>query len=84
MTVKSALGPLRAFTYTVAESGGDTITFTVEEATPHRLLAWRSTSGESARILGSARLPYWKLHDNGGEKALQLLGLVPQALPPKQ
>jgi hypothetical protein len=81
--IKSALGTLRAFVYTVAESGGDTITFTVEEAAPHRLLAWRSSSGESARILGSARLPYWTMHDNGGEKALKLLGLPPQALPKK-
>jgi hypothetical protein len=82
--VKSALGTLRAFVYTVAESGGDTVTYTVEEAYPHRLLAWKSSSGESARILGSARLPYWKMHDNGGEKALKLLGLGPQALPPKK
>jgi hypothetical protein len=82
--IKTALGTLRAFSYTVAETGGDTITFTVEEAHPHRLLAWKSSSGESARILGSARLPYWTMHDNGGEKALKLLGLVPQALPPKK
>ncbi|MCU1280869.1 MAG: hypothetical protein JWM53_4415 [bacterium] len=82
--VKTALGTLRAFSYTVAETGGDTITFTVEEPAPHRLLAWKSSSGESARILGSARLEYWKLHDNGDGKALELLGLGPQALPPKK
>jgi hypothetical protein len=80
--VKTALGTLRAITYTVAESGGDTITFTVEAAQPHRLLAWSSSSGESAKILGSARLEYWKMHNNGDEKALKLLGLVPQSLPP--
>lgn len=82
--VKTALGTLRAFTYTVAETGGDTLTFTVEEAYPHRLLAWKSSSGESARILGSARLEYWKLHDNGDEKYLKQLGLVPQSVPPKK
>jgi hypothetical protein len=82
--VKSALGTLRASTYTVAETGGDTITFTVEEAYPHRLLAWKSSAGESARILGSARLEYWKMHGNGDEKALKLLGLVPQSVPPKK
>jgi hypothetical protein len=80
--VKTALGTLRAITYTVAEKGGDTITFTVEEAAPHRLLAWKSSSGEAARILGSARLEYWKLHDNGDEKYLKQLGLVPQSVPP--
>jgi hypothetical protein len=82
--VKTALGTLRAFTYTVAEKDGDTITFTVEEAWPHRLLAWQSSSGESARILGSARLEYWKLHGNGDEKLLKQLGLVPQSVPPKK
>jgi hypothetical protein len=83
-TVKTALGSVRAFSYTVAEKGGDTITFTVEEASPHRLLAWQSSSGESARILGSARLEYWKLHGNGDEKWLEPLGLVPQSLPPRK
>ena len=82
--VKTALGTLRAFRYTIAEDGGDTLTFTVEEAYPHRILAWKSTSGESAHILGSARLEYWKLHDNGDEKALKQLGLVPQSVPPKR
>jgi hypothetical protein len=82
--VKTALGTLRAFTYTVSEKDGDTITFTVEEAWPHRLLAWQSSSGESARILGSARLEYWKLHGNGDEKLLKQLGLVPQSVPPKK
>ena len=82
--VKTALGMLRATTYTVAEDGGDTVTFTVEEAYPHRLLGWKSSSGESAHILGSARLPYWTMHDNGDEKALKLLGLVPQSVPPKK
>ena len=80
--VKTALGTLRAFSYTIAEAGGDSVTFTVEEAYPHRVLAWKSSAGEAGTILGSARLPYWKMHDNGGEKALKLLGLVPQALPP--
>ncbi|HWE30741.1 MAG TPA: hypothetical protein VHB97_22190 [Polyangia bacterium] len=82
--VKTALGRMRSFVYTVAEKDGDTITFTVEEAAPHRLLAWESSSGESARIVGSARLEYWKMHDNGDEKALGQLGLVPQTVPPKR
>lgn len=79
--VKTALGTLRAITYTVAEAGGDTLAFTVEEAAPHRLLAWKSSAGESGRILGSARLPYWQMHDNGGEKALEQLGIPPQSRP---
>ncbi len=82
--LKTALGTLRAISYTVAEKDGDTITFSVEEAWPHRLLGWASSSGESARILGSARLEYWKLHGNGDEKWLKLLGLPPQSVPTKR
>jgi hypothetical protein len=80
--VKTALGTLRAISYTVAEAGGDTTTWTVEEAAPHRLLGWKSSSGEEARILGSARLAYWKMNQRGGEAALKQLGLVPQSVPP--
>jgi hypothetical protein len=80
-TVATALGKLRAFSYTVAEDKGDTVTFTVEEAAPHRLLAWHSSSGEDGKILGSARLPYWTMNGNGGEAALKLLGIPPQSKP---
>jgi hypothetical protein len=79
--VKSALGTLSATTYTVVEASGDTIAFTVEEAAPHRLLAWKSSSGEAGKILGSARLPYWQLHDNASEKLLERLGIPPQSRP---
>jgi hypothetical protein len=79
--VKTALGPLRAFTYAVAEEHGDTITFTVEEAAPHRVLAWRSSRGEAGRILGSARLAYWNLHGNADEAMLKQLGLKPPTPP---
>jgi hypothetical protein len=75
--MKTALGTLPAIRYTVAERGGETLMFTVEEAAPHRLLAWTSSSGEEARILGSARLPYWQLNGRGGEAALKQLGLKP-------
>jgi hypothetical protein len=73
--VKTALGERRAFIYTVAETDGDTITFTVEESAPHRLLAWKSSSGEAGRILGSARLAYWTMQDKSFVTALRLIGL---------
>jgi hypothetical protein len=81
-TVKTALGTLRAMIYTVAEAQGDTVTFTVEAEAPHRLLAWRSTSGEAGRILGSARLAYWTMQDKSFTAALQQLGLH-APVPPK-
>jgi hypothetical protein len=56
-------------------------TFWVEEAHPRRLVAWESSSGERAELLGSERLAYWQLHDNGDEELLTRLGLVPR--PPR-
>jgi hypothetical protein len=73
--VATALGRLPSFTVTVEEKDGPTTTFTVEAAAPHRLLGWKSSTGEAGRLLGSARLAYWQLHDNGGEKYLKELGL---------
>ena len=74
--VDSALGRVRAFTITVEEKAGDTTTWTIEDAPPHRILAWRSSSGDAGRLLGSARLPYWQLNQPGGESNLKLLGLA--------
>jgi len=50
-------------------------TWIIEAALPHRILSWRASTGEAGRLLGSTRLPYWKLHDNGGENYLKQLGL---------
>jgi hypothetical protein len=80
--VVTALGTIPAFTYTIEEQGGDTLTYTIEAAQPHRILAWQSSSGESGKILGSARLPYWKMNKSGGEAALKDIGLAPLAAPP--
>ena len=80
--VKTKLGTMAAVRYTVAEAGGDTLTYVIEAAYPHRILAWKSSTGESGTILGSARLAYWTMHDNGMESALQKLGLHAPA-PPK-
>jgi hypothetical protein len=77
--VASVLGPARASTFSIEERGGDTVTFTVEAEGAHRILAWRSSSGESATLVGSARLPYWTLNAPGGEAALAKLGLKPKA-----
>ena len=80
--VTTTLGTLPAFTYTVEEKGGPTTTYTLEAAYPHRILAWSTSTGESGRILGSARLPYWKLNAPGGESYLKQLGLAP-VVPPR-
>jgi hypothetical protein len=75
--VKSVLGELAADSYRIAVRGGDTTTWTVEAAEPHRILAWKSTSGEAGQLTGSQRLVYWEMNQPGGEKALKALGLSP-------
>jgi hypothetical protein len=56
--------------------------FDVETANPHRILAWETSSGERAQILGSTRLPYWQLNANGDERYLAELGLDPASASP--
>lgn len=43
-------------------AGGRTTTYDVEKASPRRILGWTSSDGDVARILKTARLPYWKLN----------------------
>ncbi len=57
-------------------AGGPTWTIAVEAAAPHRIIAWETTDGQKASLLGSDRLPYWKLNGPGGESALAKLGLT--------
>jgi hypothetical protein len=64
--------PVTRFVVTI---GSVTKTIDVEKAHPHRILGWTTSDGESASILKTARLPYWQLHDPGGEKYLEQLGL---------
>ncbi len=73
--VSTVLGALDADIWTVEEKGGDTTTWVVEAAAPRRILSWRTSAGESATLTGSARLPYWQLHDPGNESYLKQLGL---------
>lgn len=63
------------------ETGERTWTFQVEKAPPHRIVAWETSDGERAQLLGSDRLPYWELNAPGGERYLERLGLTPR--PPR-
>lgn len=60
--------------YTVV-SGDETYVYAVERDFPHRLVAFEGPDGERLELTGSRRLPYWKLHDNGGEVHRRELGL---------
>jgi hypothetical protein len=55
--------------------GALTTTYEVEKAPPRRVLSWKTNGGDEARILKTARLPYWQLNGPGDEKYLQQLGL---------
>ena len=50
-------------------------TIDVETAEPHRVLGWRSSDGEEAHILRTARMPYWQLNHNGDERRREEFGL---------
>jgi hypothetical protein len=63
--------PVTRFTLTY---GSVSTLYEVEKAAPRRVLFWKSSDGDEARILKTARLPYWQLHDPGDEKYLQQLG----------
>ncbi len=58
-------------------SGGVTRTFDVERAFPRRILGWRTSEGERAELLKTARLTYWRLNAPGDESYLAQLGLKP-------
>jgi len=59
-------------------AGGPTWRIAVEAASPHRIIEWQTSDGEKASLLGSDRLPYWKMHGEGGQSALAKLGLTPR------
>ena len=44
-------------------AGGREKSVWVEEAYPHRILAWQDSDGNSGHLLKTLRLPYWQLHD---------------------
>jgi hypothetical protein len=64
-------------TYTVDLPDGRAGKFTIEADYPHRITHWELPPDLSADLTGSARLEYWKLHDNGDESYLKPLGVKP-------
>jgi hypothetical protein len=63
--------PVTRFTLTY---GSVSTSYEVEKAAPRRVLFWKSSDGDEAKLLKTARLPYWKLNGPGDEKYLQHLG----------
>lgn len=57
------------------ETRGYWRTYDVETAPPRRVLAWETSTGERAEILGTERLAYWTLNARGDEQHRGALGL---------
>jgi hypothetical protein len=73
--VDTVLGAIPAEPWTIAVEGGATTTWTVETASPHRILGWRSDQGELATLRGSDRLPYWMMNHPDDLRARARVGL---------
>lgn len=68
-------GTFSAEVYRALIEGAGVRTIYVESAGARRIVRWESSSGERADLLASERLKYWEMNAEGGEKALQSLGL---------
>jgi len=77
-TLQTPAGSIAARSYVVKRKSGESTTYFIEEAAPHRVLGYRSVQGgavvEEALLRGSTRLPYWQLNHNGHESYLKQLG----------
>lgn len=79
-TVPAGTFDVRATTF--ALRNGPSTTWEVEVAPPHRIIAWSTSDGETAELMGSTRRAYWKDNGPGGEQFLADLGLAPLAPSP--
>ena len=68
-----------AVTRFVITSAGQQRTVDVEKAGQRRVLGWSTSEGERARLLKTARLPYWQLNREGDQSYLSAIGLAPPA-----
>jgi hypothetical protein len=48
-------------------NGARFLAYTFEEAMPHRLLSFADDEGTTYRLAKCDRIPYWQMHDPGGE-----------------
>ncbi len=76
--VEVPAGLFQVNVYSAEMPGGFTRTFYVETESPHRVVKWTSSDGESAELLKSTRLKYWELNRPDGVERLRELGLSPR------
>jgi hypothetical protein len=78
-TLRVPAGQWEVEVRTAKLSDGVVRRYFVEKAAPHRLIKWEATTGERAELLGSSRMKYWEMNREGGEQALQQMGLSRRA-----
>ncbi len=64
------------------EAGDYWRVYEVERASPRRVLAWETSTGDTAELLSTERLAYWSLNAPGDERYRAELGLSPFGLLP--
>ncbi len=68
-------GTFTCMLYDVHSGDGRAGQFYIESDYPHRIVKWSLPPDVSGELAGSARLQYWKLHNEGDESYLKDLGL---------
>jgi hypothetical protein len=68
----------------VKRSDGTWLAIYVEKAPPKRIIKWETSEGEKAELLGSDRLKYWELNNEGAKAALKKLGISRATPTPEQ
>lgn len=68
-------GTFQVEVFSAKVEGGESHTFWVEKAFPHRIIKWEKSNGERAVLIASERIKYWELNGEGMESHLEKLGL---------
>ena len=81
-SVRVPAGSFEVEVFRAKRHDGSWKAFYVEKESPRRIVRWESSEGEKAELLGSERLKYWEMNGEGGEAALERLG-VSRMTPPR-
>ena len=90
-SVRVPAGTFAAIRYTIRVEDGREGRYWVEQAYPHRVVRWEWSARGAAtgrgfgpgegcdvgELLGTSRLPYWRLNKNGDESQRRALGIPP-------
>lgn len=74
-TVHTLLGSVKGRPLSFKRASGATCVIDFEVAAPYRVLGWQCTDGETATLIGSARMDYWNKTKPNDKQLLKTLGL---------